>query len=124
VKYSACAGRRAMYSLIFIVICCYGEKDVLLWKYSACTGRRAMNSVELFLFADMENRVFFLWKYSTCCTCRHAMYSLDLFLFADMEKRVFYCGNIVCAVRAVVPCIDWIYFYLLIWREECFIVEV
>jgi hypothetical protein len=56
------------------------------------------------------------------CTCRRATYSLDLFLFADMEKVVFDCGSIV-RVRAIVPCLVWIYFYLLIWRKECFIVK-
>jgi hypothetical protein len=31
---------------------------------------------------------------------------------------MFYCGNILRAVCAVMPCIVWIYFYLLIWRKK------
>jgi hypothetical protein len=84
-------------------------------------GGRACMFFVLYLYGEKS---VLLWKYSTCCTCRRAMNSVDLFLFADMENRVFYCGNTVHAVRAVVPCIVWIYFYLLICRKECFIVEI
>jgi hypothetical protein len=35
-------------------------------QYSACTGRRAMYSLILFLFGDMEKRMCYWWKYSEC----------------------------------------------------------
>jgi hypothetical protein len=109
---------------IYFYLLIWRKKNVLLWKYiTCCMCRRAMYSLDLFLFADMERRVFYCWKYSAC-TGRRAMNSVDVFLFADMENRVFYCGNTVRAGRAVVPCIVWFYFYLLIWRNECFIVEI
>jgi hypothetical protein len=72
-KYSACTGRRAMYSLILFYLL-IGEKSVLLWKCSACTGRRAMYSSILFLFADREKRMCYceVW---CLCKGRRAMYS-------------------------------------------------